>query len=587
MASFEFLRPGWLALLPLIPITVVWLWYRAGSASPWRRHGAAAFVERALYSVPGTGWLGWTLALSAGVLAVIALAGPSWERSLTTGMRPAHTRVVVLDLSQSMNAVDVAPSRLGMAVAKARKILERSRGMQVGITVFAGASFLVAPLTSDAETLMHHLDVMDPSLIPVQGSRPDMGLQAAAELLHRGGALTGEVILISDGYRGHRAAEEAAALREQGFPVSVIGVGTQGDVPIPTETGQPLRGLNGKVVSAPAFLGGLRTIATAGGGRFAVAGKDDSDLKNVLLPPDLWANTVDDPDRRLSVPKDGGPWLLLLVVPIAALAFRRGWFLVLPFGVPSGVLLLGLSLNSDVATAAWYDFLKGPDFRAGQALANGDAATAAQLARDPMIAGSAFYRLKRYALAVAAFEQTDTALGHYNRGNALAQMSRFHEAVAAYDQALSRDLGFNEARLNRALIVKLIEDEKAEPGRSAKGEPRRLLKDAGGNASSVPEPAGHSESQRLRAPELERSKGRSAPSSPLRAQHSTLDHQGLLRPGRVGRGGAKGGSNLWSEERKLKWLSQIPDDPGSLLRQKFRLEFEKRRYKHVQNTDRW
>ena len=570
MAGFELLRPGWLWALPLVPAVVGWLWYRSGRTSPWRRHGEPRLVERVLAPVPGNGWFGWTIALFVGCLCIVALAGPSWERSLTTGMRPAHTRLIVLDLSQSMNAQDVAPSRLGLAVEKARVILERSRGMQVGMAVFAGASFLVAPLTSDANTLLHHLDVLEPSLIPVQGSRPDMGLLAAGELLKRGGALTGEIVLISDGYRGQRAAEEAAALWQGGFPVSVIGVGTEGEVRIPTASG-PLRGLDGKIVSAPAFLPGLRAIAAAGGGRFAVAGPGETDVEAVLLSPDLWANAVDDPDRRLSVPKDGGPWLLLFALPLAALGFRRGWLLMVPFALSVSVI--------EPAHAAWYDFLKGPDFRAAQALAAGDPESAARLARDPMIAGAAFYQMGQHALAVAAFERADGALAHYNRGNALAHMGKLTEAVAAYDRALSRDLGLNEARLNRALIVKLIKADVQEgPPREGSRETR----------------SGRPEETHSMAPRSE--KQMPAPSKPevvkrfppkLSTEQAPGDDQSSLRPGGPVREIPEGGSEQWDERRRSEWLSRIPDDPGSLLKQKFQIEFEKRRWKRVQNTDRW
>jgi Ca-activated chloride channel family protein len=568
MAGFEFLRPGWLVVLPVVLAVVGWLWFRAGRVSAWREHGDPAFVEHVLGPVPGRGWLGWSVALVVGSLCVVALAGPSWERSLITGMRPAHTRIVVLDLSQSMNAQDVAPSRLGLAVGKARAILEQSRGMQVGMAVFAGASFLVAPLTSDANTLLHHLDVMDPSLIPVQGSRPDMGLEAAGELLNQGGALTGEVVLISDGYRGQRAAEAAAVLWQAGFPVSVIGVGTEGDVRIPTETG-PLRGLNGKVVSAPAFLAGLRSIAAAGGGRFAVAGESDDDVETVLLSPDLWASSVDDPDRRLSVPKDGGPWLLLAVLPLAALGFRRGWLLVV-------ALTSSLAVVEPVQ-AAWHDFLKGPDFRAAQALAADDPETASRLARDPMIAGAAFYRLGRYALAAAAFEQADSALAHYNRGNALAHMGKLRDAVAAYDHALSRDLGFNEARLNRALIAKLIviEEAKREPDESPSEAPSN--DDSSGETRERP-------GEREPPPQRETTEQKAAETP---AGQTNDGYQSALRAGGPVREIPEGASGSWNERRRDEWLSQIPDDPGSLLKQKFRIEFEKRRWRRVQNTDRW
>jgi len=458
MDGLEFLRPHWLWALLVVPLLLVWLRARSARPSAWRRAGGdLELLEPLLRRLPGRARLATALVTGVALIGSVALAGPSWERKLTSGRRPAHARVIVLDLSRSMRARDQQPSRLAVALEKAGEILHASQGMQIGICVFAGAAFTVSPMTSDAMTLVHHLAALEPSLIPIQGSRPDLGLHEARALLAGGGALAGEVILISDGYQGRKARAQAAQLLEEGFPVSVLAVGTATPATIPTENGVPLTALNGKTVRVPAYLAELRAIAKAGGGRFARARSEpDDSVTRVLGTPALWEKTVPDADRRLTVPADGGPWLVLVLVPLAALAFRRGWLLVL-------LLLVAPLPNGARADAgrthdsAWLpDLLKGTDYRAAKALRAGDAEAAVRLARDPMIAGAALYRLGRYALAASAFSRVPTALGYYNLGNALAKAGRIEEAYRAYDRALALDPGLADARFNQSLLLPLL-----------------------------------------------------------------------------------------------------------------------------------
>lgn len=591
MAEFEFLRPHWLWALGLIPALLGWRWLRVGDDSPWRAYGDPEILESALIPLRGGGWSGWVIALVVGLLGVIALAGPSWERSLTTGVRPAHTRVLVLDLSRSMDARDVAPSRLGLALHKARQILERSQGLQVGMTVFAGASFNVAPMTTDASTILHHLDVMATNLIPVQGSRPDLGLDDALRLLRQGGALTGDVVLISDGYRGDKAAAEAARLLDNGFPVSVLGVGTAEPTVIPTGEGEPLRGLSGVVVKVPAYLERLRAIAKSGGGGYATASESADDLDTVLLSPERWKLTVSDPDRRLSVPKDRGPWLIVLLVPLAAFAFRRGWLLILP---------LLLALPPEPANAAWYEWFRGGDYHAAKALRNGDPETAVRLARDPMIAGAAFYQLEQYALAAAAFAESPSAMAHYNRGNALAHLGKVRAAIAAYDRALAFDPGLVDARLNQAVLARLLppDPDSAPREQSAGGEMQR----GPGPSSQARADHPNRQGQPASSPWAGRSGSNSIGSgaTPLpNSQHADeFSTAGRRADGkrdvpiapraeqRAREFGGRGEEAI-PEHEVGRWLARIPDDPGSLLRQKFRIEFETRRWQRSQITDSW
>ncbi|MDQ2696524.1 MAG: VWA domain-containing protein, partial [Pseudomonadota bacterium] len=221
IADFHFLRPLWLlALLPL-PL-VLWQLRRAAGAGAWRKVCDPHLLAQLLSDSQGGGrkiplallGIGW-------LLAVLALAGPVWSQYPLPVMQSRDALVIVLDLSRSMLAADLKPSRLVQARFKAADALERRREGQTGLVAFAGDAFAVAPLTTDSATLTALLPVLSPDIMPVQGSRADLGLEKAGELLDG----IGDVLLITDSADA-AALAAARALRERGVTVSVLGVGT-------------------------------------------------------------------------------------------------------------------------------------------------------------------------------------------------------------------------------------------------------------------------------------------------------------------------------------------------------------------------
>ena len=120
----------------------------------------------------------WLLSLGW-LLAVLALADPAWEQQPQPLRQTGTSRVIVLDLSRSMLAPDLKPSRLVRARFKVEDILAHDAEGQTGLVVFAGDAFTVSPLTRDADTIRAQLRALDPSIMPSQGSRADLGLLKA------------------------------------------------------------------------------------------------------------------------------------------------------------------------------------------------------------------------------------------------------------------------------------------------------------------------------------------------------------------------------------------------------------------------
>ena len=229
----ESLRPGWLLLLPA-GLALLWAWWRLrAGAGPWRGLVDPELLAVLAARAPArSARLALGLALALLVLGCLALAGPAWREQSAVVHRDLSARIVVLDLSPSMDAVDVAPSRLGRARAASAALLRDAAGAQLGLVVFGADAFTVAPLMSDAEPLVHLLGGLATRTVPRAGSRPDLGLDQAREVLARAGAAAGEVILVGDSAGDERTLEAARTLRAAGFPVSVLAVGTPHGGPV-------------------------------------------------------------------------------------------------------------------------------------------------------------------------------------------------------------------------------------------------------------------------------------------------------------------------------------------------------------------
>ena len=332
LSDFHFLTPEWfLALLPLGAI--LWGISRRGARGDvWQRVVDPDLLPHLLVQGIGQGHRLPLVLLAGGWLAVVAaLANPTFERLPVPVYRGELARVVVLDLSRSMEAADLAPSRLARARYKVADILKRSREGQVGLIVFAGDAFVVSPLTDDADTILSMLDAVVPEIMPVQGSRPDLALAKAKELLEQAGAAGGEVILVGDDAGGARALAQAKALKGAGYELSVIGVGTKAGAPVPNAVGA-----DGRPVMSRLDPGVLRALASAGSGVYAPLSADGRDLDRVLrATPTLPEQAKEETQMQTEVWKELGPWILLAVLPLAALAFRRGWLLAIALIVGS------------------------------------------------------------------------------------------------------------------------------------------------------------------------------------------------------------------------------------------------------------
>jgi Ca-activated chloride channel family protein len=319
--GFHFAEPWWFWGLLALPL-VAWGWRRASwsLASPLRlyadahllpfltesaEHGSASGRLRAW-----AGFLYWSLLW---LLLLVALAGPRWELREMSLATPDDSLLVLLDLSRSMDAGDVAPSRLGRARQEIEDLIAQNRRLRLGLVAFASVPYVIAPVSEDAQGLLTRLPALSSDLARYPGSRLAPALERAAQLLAavpRGGARA--LLLISDGDFDEPDLEaQVSALAEQGVVLHVLGVGTPEGSLVPTPTGKPVLDGRGQPVQSALNEPLLQALATAGGGSYQRASYQGSDTAAVLKATAAARGRAGAADGKAQVWREAFHWPLL------------------------------------------------------------------------------------------------------------------------------------------------------------------------------------------------------------------------------------------------------------------------------------
>ena len=569
LVSLHFLRPWWLCALALLPLLGWWWRRRQRKGSAWHAFVDPHLLPRLLESRGDRrSRIAPWLAAMGYVLAILALAGPSWRRSEQPLWQSQAPLVVALDLSSASLAADLPPSRLAQARAKLATLLRERVGGQIGLVAFAGDAFTVAPLTEDAANVALFLDALQPDVMPRDGQRASEAIEWSARLLQRAGARNGDIVVLTDHADdvAINAASEAAAA---GYRVSALGLGT--------EAGTVYRRVDGSIANARLDAASLRKLAASGNGRYAAMSGDYSDLHALGVLDPRAADAIGGSGSGLTW-RDEGYWLLPPLMLLALLAFRRrsGGALVLV------LLCAGLPLHTAQAQGVWR---------------RADQAEYARIQR-----GNEAYRKGDFKAAAQQYEDVDNATAHYNRGNALAKEGQYQQAIDAYDEALRRQPGMADAIANRRAVeaaMKRQQQSSSKPGsQKSQGKQNGQSQPQSGQPSKPGDPKTDSAQQpppkqdaQQRKNDQQQSRNTEAKPQDAKAQQQAdqaqrermqraLEQQARKQDGKPpAQEPARAKETPEQRERRLAneaWLKRVPDDPGGLLRAKFRLEYERR-----------
>ena len=612
LTEFHFLRPLWLLAIPLVWWLVFRLLGKWWSTANWEEIVEPHLLQF-LATTPATqktSLLPWIMCFT-GTLLLLALAGPVREKVPQPLLQKSQARVLVLDLSFSMLATDIKPTRIDRARFKLEDLLKRFVEGDTALIAYAGEAFVISPLTHDPATIAALLPGLHPNIMPVPGSRAEQAFSLAGNLLSRSKSGSGHIIWITDGIEGQDfAALENTVGRNR---LSILAVGTESGSPVALSEGGFLKDKNGAIVIPKLNSQPLEKLADIKQGSFTVLSIDDRDVEGIIEAETTATDFIEDEQLRSSDKwNEEGPWLLLLALPLAASLFRRGllfsWSLLVLFGISS--------LPNSAQAFGWDDLWLRTDQQAEKLFQEGAEKEAAQLFENPEWKGTAAYRTGDYEKAIEEFSRKDRPLTNFNRGNSLAFAGRLEEALAAYEKVLAENPKHEDALFNHDLIEKILQEQqkkqqnkKADKGKE--NEQGKNKQDQQQDSSKADAEQNEKSSQQSSAEKQDSGDPKSSSEEKNNDKKQSNEGENNLND-KTDSTEAKKNENEQEKNNKLaekniasgdeqeltadeqsrqqtleQWLRKIPDDPGRLLRNKMQREYQRRGKQKILDEQYW
>jgi Ca-activated chloride channel homolog len=436
LTAFHFLRPMWLLLIiPAVLLPVVWL-HRNDVRARWRTIIAPHLLEHLIVGdrVKRRVQPVHALALLI-VLSALAVAGPTWQQERPPFDQDKAPLVIVLELARSMDAGDIAPSRIERAKQKVLDLAAARKGARTGLVVFASSAHLVVPPTEDPAMLQLYVPALSPALMPHDGKNAAAGLAIAERMLQKDEA-AGTIVFMTDGVDESHGDEIVRMAKASKHQLLWLAVGTE----------------HGAAFDEAA----IRKITQAASIPLASMRSDDDDIDWVERRAQVFLQAAQE-DQRAPRWKESGYWLVLPILLLALYSFRRGWTVK---WLPVLIVAIATTSTPNLAHAEWRDLFATHDQQGRWHFERGDFKGAAARFDDPVWKGRAQYLAGDYSGAVETFSRMDTPDALFYIGNSLAHMKDYEGVIKAYDNALAKRADFSEARANRALMQKRIEEQK-------------------------------------------------------------------------------------------------------------------------------
>lgn len=599
LAEFHFLRPWWfLALLPTLALLVMLAKHRK-SAGAWQEICDPELLPYLLADKPSQRRRNGAVPGSLmALLTITALAGPTWQRLPSPAFRNESALVIALNLSASMDAGDIKPSRVSKARYKIADLLKLRKDGQTALLVYGGDAFTVTPLTSDVATINSQLEALTTDIMPSSGLDTGKAIRKAVNLLRQAGAASGDILLVTDGCD----PEALAAAKELpgAYRLSVLAIGTSEGAPVKQAGGGFIKDASGGIVIAKLDLGTLQELSGDGKGMLQTITTGDDDVNKLagFFDHQALQSKTEESNLLLQRWDDKGPWLLLPVLAWAALRFRKGlltW---------AGLLLL-LPLPQESQALDWHSLWHTPDQQGSQAFEQQQYQQAAGEFANPQWRAAAQYRAGAYQQAAETLKDEHTADGDYNRGNALAQAGRLQEAVDAYNRALAQQPDHQDAQFNKTLVEKKLKEQQQNqqnpqqennpenrqqqnPSAHDESPQQSAQKPADQDQSAEQSQDGQKPSQAQQNPKpdqsAESSENNAQQQAGQNAQHPQPEKPQAGQPqeqsGEQQRGSPQDRAASAADKAKAELdrtdeqlLKRIPDEPTGLLKRKFKYQY--------------
>ena len=477
---FRFADPTYLYLLAVIPVLAIirFLTYR-NQKKRLRKFGDPKLLRSLMPDVsrfrPAVKF--WILQ-GALALLVVMLARPQFGTKISNEQRTGIETIIAMDISNSMLAEDITPSRLDRSKMMVENLVDHFTNDKIGLLVFAGDAFVQLPITSDYVSAKMFLSSIDPSMMATQGTDIARAIDMATRSFTQEEGIGKAIIVITDG-EDHEggALESAKAAKDAGMRVYVLGVGSTQGAPIPIPgTGDYMKDNTGNTVMSALNEDMCRQVAQAGGGAYIhvennSSAQDQLDNELSKLAKKETTSTVysefDEQFQAVAILA-----LLLLILEICIFDRRNPLLKRLSlFGskkkAAATVALLLVAVTASAQTDRQYIREGNKQFRVGQY----DKAEVSyrkaveKNPKNPQAAynlGNALMAQKKDSAAVQQFEQATRietnplrkAAAYHNMGVICQTHKMYGEAIEAYKNALRLNPNDDETRYNLVLCKK-------------------------------------------------------------------------------------------------------------------------------------
>ena len=485
---FRFEDPIYLYLLILIPILVLmqfWMVYQ--QKKRLRRFGDINLIRELMPNVsrhrPRVKFI---LLIAALALMIVMLARPQMGTKINHEKRTGIETIIAMDISNSMLAEDVAPSRLDRAKMMVENLVDHFTNDKIGLIVFAGDAFVQLPITSDYVSAKMFLSNIDPSMIDVQGTDLAAAIKMATNSFTQEQGIGKAIIVITDGEDHEGGALEAAReAKDKGMRVFVLGIGSPKGAPIPIGGGNDyIKDETGQTVMSALNEDMCKQVAEAGGGAY-IHVENNSNAQEQL---NAELDKLSKKETAVTIYSDFDEQfqavailvMLLLIIEICILEVRNPHLSKLHLfsrKKPMMLLFLLLAATLNVQAQSDRDYIRkgNRQFRAGN---YAEAETSYRKAlqrndRNPQAIynlGNALLMQRKDSAAIQQFQSAAKleqnpyrrAQAYHNIGTVCQTLKMYGEAIEAYKEALRNNPRDNETRYNLELCKRQQKQQKQQ-----------------------------------------------------------------------------------------------------------------------------
>ena len=493
---FRFEDPIYLYLLALIPLLALIRFFMVHQQKKrLRKFGDPELVRQLMPNVSRfRPMVKFYLLLGALALLIVVLARPQLGTKISHEKRTGIETIICMDISNSMLAEDVTPSRLDRAKMMVENLVDHFTNDKIGLIVFAGEAFVQLPITSDYVSAKMFLSSINPSMLSTQGTDIAAAITMASHSFTQEENIGKAIIVITDGEDHEGGALEAAKeAKERGMNTYVLGVGSPNGAPIPTGTGDYMKDNSGQTVMSALNEDMCRQLADAGSGAYIHVENNsnaqeqlDNELDK-LAKKETSSTIYSDYDEQFQAVAI--IVLLLLILEVCILEIKNPMLKNVSLFKRSkkvaavGILLLvavGMQAQSDRKMIRQGNKL----YRKGN-VAEAEVSYRKAVERNERNAqanynlGNALMGQRKDSLAITQLEKAAKletnplrrAQAYHNMGvmGVICQQHRmFGEAIEAYKEALRNNPTDNETRYNLALCKRQQQDQQQDQNQQNK-----------------------------------------------------------------------------------------------------------------------